>query len=160
MKFIICLPVPYREQRASLNLLKFLANDLKMSIVLSRDARCRDRVAYRFAAQKGVRTKFARSGKVAVPKEPLEPPMYGREQRVLLRHSLRYRCRPPVSHKIDKFRGIITARLAEYPRLTAMRLFEEICTAGYRMREHAELSRELNRESRARRTRAEITSTA
>ncbi|GAA0829032.1 IS21-like element helper ATPase IstB [Cupriavidus pauculus] len=31
---------------------------------------------------------------------------------------------------------------------------------SYRMREHAELSRELNRESRARRTRAETTSTA
>ena len=31
---------------------------------------------------------------------------------------------------------------------------------SYRMREHAELSRELNRESRARRTRAEITGTA
>ncbi|BBQ03599.1 hypothetical protein BSFA1_87270 (plasmid) [Burkholderia sp. SFA1] len=96
--------------------------------------------------------------------------MYGREQRVLLRHyleqglskteiarqlgvslrtlyywidtgqldrsrdneSLRYRCRPQVPHKIDKFRGIITARLAEYPRLTAMRLFEEICAAGYK----------------------------
>ncbi|WP_152415079.1 MULTISPECIES: hypothetical protein [Cupriavidus] len=34
-------------------------------------------------------------------------------------------------HKIEEFRGIITARLAEYPRLTAMRLFEEICAAGY-----------------------------
>ncbi|QWE97192.1 ATP-binding protein [Cupriavidus sp. EM10] len=31
---------------------------------------------------------------------------------------------------------------------------------SYRMREHAELSRELNHESRARRTRAEITSAA
>jgi hypothetical protein len=83
--------------------------------------------------------------------------MYGREQRVLLRHyleqglakaeiarrlgiSLRtlyywieagqldralddapvhYRPRPAVACKIDGFTGIITARLAEYPRLTA-----------------------------------------
>lgn len=95
--------------------------------------------------------------------------MYGREQRVLLRHYLeqglpkaeiarqlgvslrtlyywidsgeldrgqdhapvRYSPRPQVSHKIDRFGGIITARLAEYPRLSATRLFEEIRAAGY-----------------------------
>ncbi len=95
--------------------------------------------------------------------------MYGREQRVLLRHYLeqglpkaeiarqlgvslrtlyywieagqldraqdnapvQYSPRPAVARKIDYFRGIITARLAEYPRLTAMRLFEEIRAAGY-----------------------------
>ena len=33
--------------------------------------------------------------------------------------------------KIDRFSGIISARLAEYPRLTATRLFEEIRAAGY-----------------------------
>lgn len=95
--------------------------------------------------------------------------MYGREQRVLLRHYLeqglpkaviarelgislrtlyywidaghldralddapvRYRPRPAVARKIDSFTGIITARLTEYPRLTAVRLFEEIRAAGY-----------------------------
>ncbi len=95
--------------------------------------------------------------------------MYGREQRVLLRHyleqglpkaeiarhlgvslrtlyywieagqldralddaSVHYRPRPAVARKIDGFAGIITARLAEYPRLTAVRLFEEILAAGY-----------------------------
>jgi transposase len=95
--------------------------------------------------------------------------MYGREQRVLLRHYLErglgkaevarelgvsrrtvyhwiatgqldreldnaavhYAARPPVARKIDAFRGIIEARLAEFPRLSAIRLFEEIRAAGY-----------------------------
>jgi len=95
--------------------------------------------------------------------------MYGREQRVLLRHYLerglskaeiarelgvarrtvhhwiatgqlereldespvRYTARPPVERKVDPFRGILAARLAEFPRLSAVRLFEEIRAAGY-----------------------------
>jgi transposase len=95
--------------------------------------------------------------------------MYGREQRVLLRHYLerglskaeiarelgvarrtvyhwiatgqldreldqapvRYSARPPAARKIDPFRGIIDARLAEFPRLSATRLWEEIRAAGY-----------------------------
>ena len=95
--------------------------------------------------------------------------MYGREQRVLLRHYLerglskaeiarelgvarrtvyhwiatgqlereldeapvRYAARPPVERKVDPFRGILAARLAEFPRLSAVRLFEEIRAAGY-----------------------------
>ena len=95
--------------------------------------------------------------------------MYGREQRVLLRHYLerglskaevarelgvcrrtvyhwietgqldreldnapvRYAPRPTVARKIDAFRGIIDARLTEFPKLTATRLFEEIRAAGY-----------------------------
>jgi transposase len=95
--------------------------------------------------------------------------MYGREQRVLLRHYLErglskaevarelgvsrrtvyhwietgqlereldeapvhYAPRPPVARKIDAFRSIIEARLTEFPKLTAIRLFEEIRAAGY-----------------------------
>lgn len=95
--------------------------------------------------------------------------MYGREQRVLLRHYLeqgltkaelartlgvsrrtvyhwidtgqlereldddpvRYRTRPPVERKIDRYQQIILARLNEYPRLTATRLHDEIRAAGY-----------------------------
>lgn len=95
--------------------------------------------------------------------------MYGREQRVLLRHYLerglskaevarelgvsrrtvyhwigtgqldreldgapaRYGPRPPVARKIDPFRGVIDARLTEFPKLTATRLFAEIRAAGY-----------------------------
>jgi transposase len=95
--------------------------------------------------------------------------MYGREQRVLLRHYLerglskaevarelgvsrrtvyhwiesgqldrdldnapvQYTPRPEVPCKIDAFRAIIDARLAEFPKLTATRLFDEIRAAGY-----------------------------
>jgi len=95
--------------------------------------------------------------------------MYGREQRVLLRHYLerglskaevarelgvsrrtvyhwiesgqldrdwdnapvQYTPRPAVVCKVDAFRPIIEARLAEFPKLTAMRLFDEIRAAGY-----------------------------
>jgi len=95
--------------------------------------------------------------------------MYGREQRVLLRHYLerglsktevarelgvsrrtvyhwietgqlereldeapvRYARRAPVACKIDAYRGIIEARLAEFPRLSATRLYEEIRAGGY-----------------------------
>jgi transposase len=95
--------------------------------------------------------------------------MYGREQRVLLRHYLerglskaeiarelgvsrrtvyhwieggqldrdldnapvQYTPRPAVACKIDAFRPIIDTRLAEFPKLTATRLFDEIRVAGY-----------------------------
>lgn len=95
--------------------------------------------------------------------------MYGREQRVLLRHYLerglskaeiaralrvsrrtvyhwietgqldreldneavRYTPRPQVQRKIDAFRPIVLARLAEYPKLTATRLHAKIRAAGY-----------------------------
>lgn len=95
--------------------------------------------------------------------------MYGREQRVLLRHYLQrglpkveigrelgisrrtvyhwiasgqldrevdnalvcYRARPPVSHKIDPYRALVDERLAEFPRLTATRLYDELRAAGY-----------------------------
>ena len=42
-----------------------------------------------------------------------------------------YKPRPPVSRKLDRYRGIIQARLQLYPRLTAQRLFEEIRSDGY-----------------------------
>jgi len=45
--------------------------------------------------------------------------------------SVRYKPRPPVSRKLDPYRGIIEARLEMYPRLTAQRLFEEVRSAGY-----------------------------
>ncbi|GIK54330.1 MAG: IS21 family transposase [Planctomycetota bacterium] len=44
---------------------------------------------------------------------------------------VRYSPRPPVARKLDSFRGIIEARLNEFPRLTATRLFDEIHAAGY-----------------------------
>lgn len=95
--------------------------------------------------------------------------MYGREQRVLLRHYLerglskaelarelgvsrrtiyhwietrqldreldgepvRYGPRASGPCKLDGYRALIEARLAEYPALTAVRLFEEVRAAGY-----------------------------
>ena len=95
--------------------------------------------------------------------------MYGREQRVLLRHYLeqgrskaslarelgvsrrtiyqwiatgqldrdldaepvRYGPRRAAASKLDSYRALIDARLAEYPQLSATRLFDEIRAAGY-----------------------------
>lgn len=42
-----------------------------------------------------------------------------------------YKSRPPVSRKLDRYRGIIQARLQLHPLLTAQRLFEEIRSDGY-----------------------------
>jgi len=44
---------------------------------------------------------------------------------------VRYTPRPPVDRKIDRYRGIIETRLAQYPELSATRLFDEIRAAGY-----------------------------
>jgi len=44
---------------------------------------------------------------------------------------VQYTPRPAVVCKVDRFRPIIEARLAEFPKLTAMRLFDEIRAAGY-----------------------------
>lgn len=95
--------------------------------------------------------------------------MFGREQRVLLRHYLeqgvtktaiaelvgvsrrtvyywietgqldrdldaepvRYSPRPPVPWKLDRFKPMIRERLAQYPELSAVRLYEEAKAAGY-----------------------------
>jgi transposase len=42
-----------------------------------------------------------------------------------------YKPRPAVPRKLDRFKGIIEARLQLYPRLTAQRLLEEIRSDGY-----------------------------
>ena len=52
-----------------------------------------------------------------------------------------YSARPPAPHKLDAYKGIIEARLAEFPRLSAQRLFDEVREAGYdggysRVRDH------------------------
>jgi transposase len=44
---------------------------------------------------------------------------------------VQYGPRPPVATKLDAYRGIIEARLAAYPQLSAVRLLEEIRAAGY-----------------------------
>jgi len=42
-----------------------------------------------------------------------------------------YKSRPPVERKINRYTGIIHERLANYPELSAVRLFDEIRAAGY-----------------------------
>ncbi len=44
---------------------------------------------------------------------------------------VRYTSRPPVLRKIDAYRGLIQTRLDEFPKLSAVRLFEELRQAGY-----------------------------
>ena len=44
---------------------------------------------------------------------------------------VRYRARAPKPTKLDPYKGIIRARLKLYPRLTAIRLLDEIGAAGY-----------------------------
>jgi transposase len=43
----------------------------------------------------------------------------------------RYAARPPVARKIDRYRQIIQIRLAEFPLLSATRLYDEVQAAGY-----------------------------
>lgn len=43
----------------------------------------------------------------------------------------RYKARPPVPRKLDPYKPIIEARLATYPKLSSVRLLEEIRAAGY-----------------------------
>ena len=45
--------------------------------------------------------------------------------------AVRYRPRAPLPSKLDPFREIIRTGLADYPELSAVRLFEEVKMAGY-----------------------------
>jgi len=45
--------------------------------------------------------------------------------------AVRYGPRPQVVCKLDDYRTLIGERLAAYPQLSATRLFDEICAAGY-----------------------------
>jgi len=51
--------------------------------------------------------------------------------RDLSAETVRYVRRAQVARKIDRYKGIILSRLAEYPELSAVRLFQEIRAAGY-----------------------------
>jgi len=56
----------------------------------------------------------------------------GQLDRELDEAAVRYGARPPIPQKVDPFRDIIEARLAEFPTVTAAtRLFAEIRAAGY-----------------------------
>lgn len=43
----------------------------------------------------------------------------------------RYKPRPPRATKLDPYREVIRTRLADYPELSAVRLFDEVRAAGY-----------------------------
>ena len=45
--------------------------------------------------------------------------------------AVRYPPRAPLPSKLDPFKEIIRTRLADYPELSAVRLFEEVKAAGY-----------------------------
>ena len=55
----------------------------------------------------------------------------GELERNLSAGGARYGPRPRRPHKLDAYKGIITARLKDFPRLSARRLFEEVRAAGY-----------------------------
>ena len=55
----------------------------------------------------------------------------GQLERDLDADAVRYRARPPVVCKLDQYKGIVAARLADFPLLTAQRLFEELRASGY-----------------------------
>jgi transposase len=55
----------------------------------------------------------------------------GQLDRDLDEEAIHYRARPPVNHKIDPYRGIIEHRLEEFPKLSAVRLYEELRSVGY-----------------------------
>lgn len=55
----------------------------------------------------------------------------GQLDRELDEQAVRYTPRPPVGCKIDAFTGIIQTRLEAFPKLSSVRLFDEIREAGY-----------------------------
>ena len=55
----------------------------------------------------------------------------GELDRDLAAGEARYSPRPRRPHKLDPYKGIIDERRAEFPRLTARRLFDEVRAAGY-----------------------------
>ena len=50
----------------------------------------------------------------------------GQLERDLAGGGTRYSPRPAVEHKLDPYKGIIEARLEEFPRLSTKRLYEEV----------------------------------
>jgi transposase len=55
----------------------------------------------------------------------------GQLDRDLDNQEVRYRPRPPVFTRLERYKSIIQARLEAFPLLTAQRLFEELRGAGY-----------------------------
>jgi len=89
------------------------------------------RVLLRHYLEQGV-TKAAIARHVGVSRDTIYRWIAtGQLDRDLDEEAVRYRPRPPVPSKLDPYKAIIEARLAEYPKLTATRLFKEVREAGY-----------------------------
>ncbi len=58
-------------------------------------------------------------------------PRTGQLDRDLSAGARGYASRPAVAHKLDPYKGILDARLEEFPKLSAKRLFDEVRAAGY-----------------------------
>ena len=89
------------------------------------------RVLLRHYLEQGLsKTEVARS--LGVSRRTLYHWIHGGQlDRDLDNAPVRYRPRPAVARKIDRYREMIQLRLAEYPKLSATRLFEEVRAAGY-----------------------------
>ena len=55
----------------------------------------------------------------------------GELDRDLSEETVRYKPRPPTPTRLDPFKELILVRLQEFPKLTAVRLFQEVEAAGY-----------------------------
>ena len=55
----------------------------------------------------------------------------GQLERDLDAQEVHYKTRSPVAQKIDPYRAIIDHRLEEFPKLSSVRLWEELRAAGY-----------------------------
>jgi len=89
------------------------------------------RVLLRHYLEQGLsKTEVARS--LGVSRRTLYHWIHGGQfDRDLDNASVRYKPRPQVACKIDRYRLMIQTRLAEYPKLSATRLFDEVRAAGY-----------------------------
>lgn len=77
-------------------------------------------------------SKSALAQKLGISRRTIYHWIYtGQLDRHMDAQAVRYRSRPAVARKIDPYRGIINSRLEAFPRLSAVRLYQEILAAGY-----------------------------
>jgi transposase len=76
-------------------------------------------------------TKTAVAERLGINRKTLSRWIVGGELDRDLDEPVRYGPRPPMPQKLDPYKGIIGARLEAYPKLSSVRLLEEIRAAGY-----------------------------
>ena len=90
------------------------------------------RVLLRHCLEKGM-TRAAIARKVGISRRTVHRWIAaGQLDRELDNEAVRYGPRHRRPSKLDPYKEIIQVRLAEYPELSAMRLFQEVQAAGYR----------------------------